>query len=169
MADLLKMITESATTLGVLFAGSQLYLAQRHAQTAFEDQLSTQYREIIRKLPVGALLGETLSDEELDESLRDFLHYIDLCNEQAYLREHRRIRRSTWNEWSEGSRENLARPAFAQAWGLIAARAPETFDNLRSIAPPPLFGHKEVELCNDSSPAVSIAQLVRKASSSKDT
>jgi hypothetical protein len=131
-----KAIVDLATPVGVGFAGWQLLLTQRQSQTAFEDQLSSQYREILRRLPIDAVLGDELSDERICEELPNFLHYIDLCNEQAYLRKQKRVREGTWKEWEEGIRENLQRPAFARAWDIIARRAPESFDELRTVSPP---------------------------------
>ena len=136
MNDVVKMLTDMATPLGVIFAGSQLWISQRQARTAFEDQLSSQYREIVRKLPIGAVLGDELSDSDVLSALPDFLHYLDLCNEQAYLRKQRRVRKTTWKEWEEGIHQNLQRPAFARAWQIIAARAPNNFDELRAVSPP---------------------------------
>jgi hypothetical protein len=46
---LLNEIAQAATAIGALFAGWQLLLVNRQATTQFEDQLSAQYREIIRK------------------------------------------------------------------------------------------------------------------------
>lgn len=121
-----------ATALGVLIAGWQLWLAKRQAVTTFEDQLGGQYREIARRLPIEALLGETLDERAYAEALPSFYHYFDLSNEQAFLHRQRRIRKRTWAEWREGIEQNLSRPAFARAWAEVSARSPESFNDLRS-------------------------------------
>jgi hypothetical protein len=90
----------------------------------------------MRQLPIEALLGQTLDPEKRARALPVFFHYFDLCNEQGFLREQKRIRRQTWRDWEEGIRQNLGRPAFAEAWSLIAASAPDSFDQLRKICPP---------------------------------
>jgi hypothetical protein len=136
MQDWVDTLANLATSIGVIFAGAQLWTSRKQARTAFEDQLTTQYREIMRQLPITALLGSELSESEAEAALPVFFHYFDLCNEQKYLHESDRIDESTWTEWEEGIRENLRRPAFAQAWQLIAARVPDSFDQLRRIAPP---------------------------------
>ena len=126
MPNLAKAIVDLATPVSVFFAGWQLLMTQRQSRTTFEDQLSSQYREILRKLPIAAVLGDDLPDEQITQELPNFLHYFDLCNEQAYLKKKKRIRKATWLEWEEGILENLRRPAFAKAWGIIAQRAPQS-------------------------------------------
>ena len=129
-------ISSVATAVGALLAGSQLFIFQQTAKSQFEDGLTAQYRAVIRRLPIEALLGRELTQEQYVEALPDFYHYFDLCNEQAYLRQRGRIRRRTWDEWQDGIRQTLARPAFARAWSFVAARSSDSFDALRSIAPP---------------------------------
>lgn len=132
--EAIQTIAAVATALGVFLAGWQLWLTKRQAIVQFEDQMSAQYRDIIRRIPIGALLGETLDSEEHASALKDFYHYFDLSNEQAYLHERRRITKKTWVEWREGIEQNLNRPAFASAWAEITSRAPESFNELRRVA-----------------------------------
>lgn len=129
-------VAAAATAGGALIAGWQLWLVKRQAATQFEDGLGVQYRQLMQQLPVTALLGESLSDADHVAALPVFFHYIDLCNEQAFLRKKRRVRRGTWREWREGMTENLRRPAFARAWSEIADRLLESFKELRAICPP---------------------------------
>jgi hypothetical protein len=129
--DLIQAIAAVATTVGVLFAGWQLRQSRVQAVTTFEDQLAQQYREIARRLPIEALLGEALDEATHARVVADMYHYFDLSNEQAYLYSKRRIRRVTWEEWRDGIVQNLRRPAFARAWAEVSARAPESFNDLR--------------------------------------
>lgn len=138
MSFTLNSLSALGTMAAAIFAGWQLWLMRRQATTEFEDRLSDQYREIIHQLPVAALLGEDLGEAEYLVALPTFYQYIDLCNEQAFLKKRRRIRRRTWVEWREGIEQNLKQPAFKRAWAEIARRAPESFDELREISPPPL-------------------------------
>ena len=124
------------TAIGVAVAAWQLWLAYRQATTAFEDSLSAQYRQLMQLLPVEALLGGSLSEEAHVTALPVFFHYFDFCNEQAFLHKKRRIRCSTWREWREGIEQNLRRPAFARAWGEVAMRVPDSFDELRLVCKP---------------------------------
>lgn len=134
MLETIQTAAAVATAVGVLLAGWQLWLTKRQATIQFEDQMSAQYRDIVGRLPIGALLGEPLTSDEQAAALKDFYHYFDLSNEQAYLHERRRITKKTWAEWREGIEQNLNRPAFAAAWAEITRRAPESFNELRRVA-----------------------------------
>jgi hypothetical protein len=122
-----------ATAVGVVFAGWQLRATKDIARTQFEDRLTEQYRNIIRQVPIEALLGAQLSDEEHVKALPIFYHYFDLSNEQAFLNDRERIRDRTWKEWRDGIEQNLSRPAFARAWREIEQLRPDSFAELRSV------------------------------------
>lgn len=130
--NLIGALAAVATAVGVIIAAVQLRMAKQQSITTFEDQVAGQYREIARRLPVAALLGESLSESEQCKALPDFYHYFDLSNEQAYLYQRKRISGATWKEWSEGISQNLARPAFAAAWAEVHHRAPHSFNELRA-------------------------------------
>ena len=130
--DEIQAIASVATAIGVLLAGWQLNQSKKQALTSFEDSLASQYRHIIREIPVKALLGETLDKEEQNRALPHFYHYFDLSNEQAYLHRRGRVRSQTWTEWRDGITDNLRRPAFKAAWEDVSRRAPESFNDLRN-------------------------------------
>jgi hypothetical protein len=44
------------------------------------------------------------------------LHYIDLCNEQVYLHESRRVSKQTWDDWFEGMTHTFGLPYFRRVW-----------------------------------------------------
>jgi hypothetical protein len=129
--DFITASASVATALGVFLAAVQLWQATRQATTQFEDGLNSQYREIARRLPVAALLGETLSEDDYQSALPHFYHYFDLSNEQAFLHLKGRVRPSTWANWLEGIQQNLGRPSFDRAWREISQRAPDSFNELR--------------------------------------
>jgi hypothetical protein len=131
--DFITAVASAATAVGVLLAAAQLWLAARQATTQFEDGLNAQYREIARRLPVAALLGEALPEDAYQDALPHFYHYFDLSNEQAFLHLKGRVRPSTWKNWLEGIEQNLSRPAFRRAWAEISHRAPESFNELRGL------------------------------------
>lgn len=137
MAAVVGAIASIATAIGVALAGWQLMLTQRLATVQFEDQLSSQYRALMRELPISALLGEPLSAEDLRKTLPVFYHYFDLSNEQTFFHLNQRISDTTWEEWKSGIKQNFQRPAFRAAWAEVSKRAPENFGELRGIVPPP--------------------------------
>jgi len=129
----IEPVTSIGTALGVLFARVQLLLQKRQATTHFEDELVKQYRDIVKELPIQAHFHEAVADDAYEASLRDVLSYIDLTNEQIFLRMKGRIRGDTWRDWCDGIRDALQRPLFAPAWEEIKRRAPESFQELRAL------------------------------------
>ena len=113
MSEWLASAVSVATMVGVLIAASQLLLRADQAASQFEDGFAKEYRLLVSTIPTKVFFGEDISDEELAENLDEFYHYFDLCNEQAFLFERRRVRRKTWRFWREESdfarvRESLA-------------------------------------------------------------
>lgn len=135
ITDVIQTIGSLVTAAGVGIAARQLFHSQQQARSSFEDQLSAQYREISRRLPIEALLGENLERDVQLRALPDFYHYFDLSNEQAYLHRHGRVRPDTWREWLEGIEQNLARPAFKEAWREVNRRSSESFSDLKREIP----------------------------------
>lgn len=103
------------------------------ARSQFEDSLNNHYRELLGELPLAAMLGRQLSETELQQSLRTFYRYFDLSNEQAFLHQRGRLRAGTWSNWLEGIQQNMARPAFRQAWAAILPDIDGSFDELKAI------------------------------------
>ena len=122
-----------ATALGLAFAVIQLRIAARQSVTDFEDTLAAEYRALAASLPIEALLGGTLSDEEHQNALDEFYHYFDLSNGQVFLRHKGRVSMRTFAFWSGGIKAHLARPAFARAWADISVRIPNDFKELRRL------------------------------------
>ena len=105
MHQLIELAQEYAsliTAVGVLVATWQLWLSRSLAQSSFEDSLVKEYRDLIRRIPVDVLIGRSFDREVAGRAyseLRELIfNYLDLTNEQVYLRMNRRVRRSTWRE-----------------------------------------------------------------------
>ena len=129
-----QAIGSGATALGVIFVGWQIWQTKKQNITTFEDELSRQYREILKTIPVKALLKEELTQEEITRAKTGIYFYLDLCNEQIFLRYKGRVRRSTWLDWCEGIRFNLSVPVFEKAWKEIKLQTPESnFRGLREL------------------------------------
>ena len=124
------------TAVAAIVAAWQLLHLQRQSTTSFEDALAREYRELASTLPVSALLGESLSDSMHADKLDEFYRYFDLCNNQIFLHDSKRVSDATWRFWEEGIRSNMKRPAFSRAWAEIAARANGDFAELRRVCPP---------------------------------
>ncbi len=129
---MLQAIASIATAGAVLLAWWQFRQGAIAARTDFEDELDREYRDLARQIPTAALLGKELTELEQEDSLKDFFHYIDLCNQQVFLRANGRIGKKTWHYWRDGIRFNLSRPAFRKAWDKIKPET-ESFSELRRL------------------------------------
>jgi hypothetical protein len=106
-----------ATALTVAAAAVQIYYATRQEKTEFEDSLVREYRQLLAELPPYVLRADRSCPEQLpDDDFRTFYRYLDLSNEQVFLRKKCRIRKDTWKEWSSGIASNLSKPGFDHAW-----------------------------------------------------
>ena len=83
------------TAVGVIVAARQINISRKQAVTQFEDSMTSQYRAIIKTIPIEALLGEDIAEECYKSELDDFYRYIDLTNEQITLRQQDRVRLET--------------------------------------------------------------------------
>ena len=140
MHQLIELAQEYAsliTAVGVLVATWQLWLSRSLAQSSFEDSLVKEYRDLIRRIPVDVLIGRSFDREVAGRAyseLRELIfNYLDLTNEQVYLRMNRCVRRSTWREWSDGIRSNLSRPVFALIWNEVKQESPDMFSELQEL------------------------------------
>jgi hypothetical protein len=132
-AGWISAIANCVMAVGVLFVLWQIWLTKKVATTQFEDSMAKEYRELAAKIPTRALLGEELTEEEYKDTFDEFYHYIDLSNEQVFLRQRGRISEGTWTYWLDGIRSNLARPAFNRAWEEIKSQAKDSFKELRYL------------------------------------
>jgi len=60
-------------------------------------------------------------------------NYIDLCNEQVFLRKRNRISTDTWLDWCSGMKHNLNKIAFTEVWGEIKYEAASSFSFLEKL------------------------------------
>src|SRR5688500_13064586 len=133
IAAVATAIGTAVTAVGVFMAGWQIKESRRLSRTEFEDGLAHQYREIIREIPVKALLGDRLEPAELNVALQFFYSYIDLTNDQIFLRQQGRVSAETWENWRDGIKSFMSMPAFVAAWQKIKDKPTTKFDELRRL------------------------------------
>jgi hypothetical protein len=122
-----------ATAIAVFVGAWQVRRNTRQAMTDFEDEFTREYRALVRTLSVEAQLGEEVADAQFKDDYRALVSYIDLSNEQVFLRQNGRVSRETWDSWSVGISANLAKPAFAKAWDRVKANPKSGFAELRRL------------------------------------
>ena len=137
--DFVTTISSAASALattvaaaGILYAHRQLRTTREIAQLQFEDKLAKEYRDLANRLPTNALLGDELPGAEYADAFDELFHYIDLSNEQVYLRQRNRIGKDVWKSWCEGIKSNLSLPAFRRAWSEVKLRS-RSFHELRRL------------------------------------
>lgn len=133
ISSIATMAAAIITAIGVYLGVAQLKATKQINQTQFEDSLAREYRDIIRQIPVEALLGVELGAEEQKKALPDFYRYIDLTNDQIFLRQQERIGVETWANWRDGIKSLVTMPAFAAAWEHIKNHPTTKFDELRRL------------------------------------
>lgn len=110
--DLTVALGAAATGVAAIAAVCQLRASREQARTQFEDAMSREYRDLVQSIPTRALLGDELSDEEFEGAFDELYRYVDLSNEQAFLRQEGRVSKEAWENWSSGMASNFALPAF---------------------------------------------------------
>ena len=131
--DIFSAVSSAVTAVGVFLAWWQIRASKQINRTQFEDTLANHYRAIVQDIPVKALLGEPLDQKEQDEALKFFYHYINLTNDQIFLRQQGRVGAETWENWRDGIKTLMAMPAFAEAWKIIREKPTTKFDELRRL------------------------------------
>lgn len=132
VTDWITAIATFGAAVGVWYARQQLISSQEIAQLQFEDSLAKEYREIANRIPTKAFLGSELSGDEYANAFDDIFHYIDLSNEQVYLRIRGRIGKEVWDNWRDGIKTNLSLPTFRRAWNEIKEKS-DSFQELRHL------------------------------------
>lgn len=128
-----ESISALAAVFGFIAIIVQLRASKRIVRMQFEDSINKEYRELISNIPAKALLGEGLNQKEYENTLDDFFRYFDLCNEQIFLHQSKRIDSKTWAQWEAGILFNLSLCAFRKAWIEINIKAPSQFSELSQL------------------------------------
>ncbi len=127
------LVASVATAIGVFIAAFELRGAQKIAQTEFEDSLDQQYRELAKGIPVDALIGKTVSEDKKEFTRELIYNYLDLSNEQVFLRKRNRIRKDTWLDWCAGIKSHLQKTEFQLVWQEIKLESPGAFTFLEKL------------------------------------
>ena len=131
--EIAQVVASFATAIGVAIAAWQIWRNAEQTKTSFEDSLNKEYRELMRSIPLKALIGEDVTDEESRAAKEAIYNYLDFCNQQVYLRKQKRIRKSTWCEWQAGMKINLGLPLFAEVAENVFAKLPNIFNELKIV------------------------------------
>jgi hypothetical protein len=126
-------IAAIATAIGVAVATWQIRESRKLSQSSFEDSLDQQYRQLAHGIPVDALIGKNV-DRSVEGETRELIYnYLDLCNEQTFLRKKNRIVKDTWCDWCSGIKSHLDKPAFKAVWDEVKMESPGAFSFLEKL------------------------------------
>ena len=131
--EITRVVASIATAVGVAIAAWQIRRNAEQTRTSFEDSLNKEYRELMRPIPLKALVGDSVTAEEVEAAGEAIYNYLDFCNQQIYLRKQKRIRKATWLEWQEGMKINLELPLFAEVAEKVFAKLPYIFSELQKL------------------------------------
>lgn len=130
--EIIKLLSSLATTIGLFFAWFQIRRTAILHRTQFEDSLAKEYRDLIQRIPLKALLGENLTEKEYKDAKPYLFQYINLTNDQIFLRSKNRISEEVWNDWQGGIKYNLNLPTFKKFWEEIKDKI-TSFEELRKL------------------------------------
>jgi hypothetical protein len=88
-------------------------------------EYTERYAEIMQDMPYAARepgSGYRLasqSEEERNRVLAVFREYLNLCSEEKWLRDQKRIDGPTWKIWEQGMLDVAHFPPFREAWSLL--------------------------------------------------
>jgi len=132
-ADIIMAISAFIAMIGVCVMAWESKLQVDIAQTAFEDNINEQYREIARGIPVESLLGGRADEKHWPEARELIYNYIDQSNQKVLLYRTGRVRADTWKRWSLDIWQHMQNPDFIQVWEEIKAANVLTFKHFRML------------------------------------
>jgi hypothetical protein len=96
----------------------------------------------------------SLSEEEQIRVLGVFRQYFNLCSEESWLHQHRRIDHATWEVWERGMQQVARFPCFREVWDVLSLEY-DYFDKFREFVEKKLLPCAP-EFANSSDSSVSI-------------
>lgn len=133
LEKIIELFALGITAVAAILIFWQIRQSKQQAITSFEDAVANEYRQIAKDIPVEALLGTEIEGSGLSKCLNPIYNYVDFTNQQIFLRQQKRIRTATWQDWCEGIESNFKLPAFKEAWEHIKKCLPESFSELRRL------------------------------------
>lgn len=131
--EIVTLLSSLATTVGVFFAWYQIRRTGDLHRTQFEDSLSKEYRELVQRIPIKVFLGQDLTPDEFEQAKPVLFHYLNLTNDQIFLRSKDRISRAVWEDWREGIQSNIVDiKAIRELWSDIKQNS-QNFHELRKL------------------------------------
>jgi len=126
-AQSIQLATVIITGTGVIIALFTLvwqsHITRQQMKLTFFADYTKRYQKIILHLPSNIndpdfKFGK-LSTKEREKTLKYMRVYFDLCSEEFYLSQTKKIDKKVWKEWSSGIQYAFSKKAFQDGWKII--------------------------------------------------
>ncbi|RIJ45491.1 hypothetical protein D1614_22740 [Maribellus luteus] len=125
--EVIQIVTLAITLIGIVVAIItiivQSNMTRKQMRLNFFADYTKRYQEIILNFPETINQSDfdysKLEPEVRDKTLRYMRAYFDLCSEEFYLSQSKRIESEIWEEWSEGIKYTFSKKAFRDAWEIV--------------------------------------------------
>jgi hypothetical protein len=118
-----------AEVAAVLIAGGGIYMTLRGLRdqlwlTTFSEY-TRRYSEITRKLPAESrrpgsdFQVEALPKDQQGELQNAVREYLNLCSEEFYLHNRKKVDEETWTIWKLGMEETVRLPWIRETWASV--------------------------------------------------
>lgn len=71
--------------------------------------------------PGGCYRLASQPEGERHRILSAFREYLNMCSEEKWLHDHRRIDHATWRIWLRGMQDTASFPSFSDAWRILSS------------------------------------------------
>jgi len=111
--------------LDYLVAGAVAFRVRDQLRIAIFLEYTERYSKVMQNTPFEAREPGgryRLSSQPKDERYRIlsvFREYLNMCSEEKWLNEHRRIDHAVWSIWERGMQDTASFPSFAEAWEVL--------------------------------------------------
>ena len=83
---------------------------------SFFAEYTKRYQEIMLNLPEGINTNSVAYNDSSERVRRYLRAYIDLCSEEFYLHQNRKIHHKVWENWEQGIKASFQLNLFNEAW-----------------------------------------------------
>jgi hypothetical protein len=93
-----------------------VYTFKQQLKQNFFTDYTKRYQEIMLHLP-DKIFKNDVEYDDLDCETKCYLRaYIDLCSEEYYLKETKKIDKKVWENWEEGMKSAFSKTVIKKAW-----------------------------------------------------
>ena len=117
-----QWITVAAVVVSAIAIVAGLKSVRDQLRVTIFLEYTKRYSKIMQHMPFearepgGRYELTSQSEEERQRILSVFREYLNMCSEEKWLHDHRRIDNATWGIWERGMQDTASFPSFGDAW-----------------------------------------------------